>query len=38
MRDPDLNQFNLDEDGEHDNADYSECINTFQLEESNDED
>jgi hypothetical protein len=30
---PDVNQFNLDEDGEDDDTDYSECVNTCQLED-----
>lgn len=38
MRDPDINQFNLDEDGEHDDSDSSECVNTSDLEEGDDED
>jgi hypothetical protein len=36
-RDPDINQFNLDEDGEYDDSDYSECVNSFGLEEDDSE-
>ncbi len=25
---PDVNQFNLDEDGDEDDADYEDCVNT----------
>lgn len=36
-REPDVNQFNLDEDGCADDTDYSECVNTFDLEEGDDD-
>ena len=38
MKSPDTNSFNLDEEGDDDDTDYSECVNTFDLEEEeNDE-
>lgn len=33
MKDPDVNSFNLDEDGDEDDTDFSECVNTFELED-----
>lgn len=33
MKNPDTNSFNLDEDGDDDDADFSECVNTFGLED-----
>lgn len=33
-----INQFNLDEDGEYCDDDYAECVNTFQLEDEEEDD
>lgn len=38
MRDPDCNRTDLDEDGEPEDIDYSECVNTFDLEEGDEDD
>lgn len=39
MRDPDTNNFNLDEDGERDDSDYSDCVNdTTRIEEDGEDD
>lgn len=36
-REPDVNQFNLDEDGDSDDTDYSECVNTCGLQEEDED-
>lgn len=33
MKNPDVNDYQNDEDGDDEEADYSECVNAFQLED-----
>ena len=37
MKNPDTNSFNLDEEGDDDDTDYSEDVNTFDTEDDGEE-